>query len=163
PPPPKPVEPAVEKPVARVPEPLPLPKPAPAPAPKALAERRNIDFAPSAQAIAPQVVNPSGIPKASPSIDAKTLDVKAASTTVAAPTEIHSAPVAVQTVAAVTNVAAANAPRAVDVGSVSAPAVRGPVQDAAQTGVMSGPKAIAAPGSGSVGAGTVVRSGDGSS
>jgi TonB family protein len=37
------------------------------------------------------------------------------------------------------------------------------VQDAAQAGVMSGPKAIAAPGSGSVGAGTVVRSGDGSS
>jgi TonB C terminal len=161
PPPPKPAEPPkiVEKP----PAPVPIPKPpVPAPAPKALAERRSVNFEPSAQAIAPQVVNPSVIQKASPSVDAKALDVKALQSAAAAPTEIKATGIAVQTVQAVTNVAAASAPRAVDVGSVSAPAVRGPVNGATQVGAMVGPKAIAAPGN-SVGAGTVVRSGDGSS
>jgi hypothetical protein len=164
PPPPPPPKPVVEKIVEKTPPPLPIPKPpAPAPAPKALAERRSVNFEPSAQAIAPQVVNPSVIQKASPSIDAKSLDVKALQSAAAAPTEIKATGIAVQTVQAVTNVAAANAPRAVDIGSVSAPAVRGPVTGAAPVGAMVGPKAIAAPGSGSVGAGTVVRSGDGSS
>ena len=165
PPPPAPPKPEPEKLVekAPVPAPTPAPKPAPAPAPKALAERRSVNFEPSAQAIAPQVVNPSVIQKASPTVEAKALDVKALQSAPSAPTEIHSAPVAVQTVNAVTNVSAPSPTRAVDVGSVSAPAVRGPVQSAAQAGAMVGPKAIAAPGSGSVGAGSVVRSGDGSS
>lgn len=167
PPPPKPVERVVEKPPAPIPRaepaPVPTPKPAPAPAPKALAERRSVNFEPSAQAIAPQVVNPSVIQKASPSVEAKRLDVASLQTSVSAPTEIKATGIAVQTVNAVTNVAVPNAPRAVDVGSVSAPAVRGPTQAATQVGAMVGPKAIAAPGSGSVGAGTVVRSGDGSS
>ena len=167
PPPPPPPKPAVEKVVERPPAPVPVPipkPPAPAPAPKALAERRSVNFEPSAQAIAPQVVNPSVIQKASPSIDAKSLDVKALQASASVPTEIRTASsLAVQTVAAVTNVAVPNAPRAVDVGSVSAPAVRGPIQSASQVGAMVGPKAIAAPGSGSVGAGSVVRSGDGSS
>lgn len=162
PPPPPKVEKVVEKPPAPVPAPVPKP-PAPAPAPKALAERRSVNFEPSAQAIAPQVVNPSVIQKASPSIDAKSLDVKALQSAVSAPTEIRSASsVAVQTVSAVTNVAVPNAPRAVDIGSVSAPAVRGPIQSASQVGAMVGPKAIASA-SDSVGAGSVVRSGDGSS
>lgn len=165
PPPPKPLEPVQEKVVEKLPAPpvpVPIPKPAPAPAPKALAERRSVNFEPSAQAIAPQVVNPSVIQKASPTIDAKSLDVKALQSTVSAPTEIRTASTAMTTVAAVTNVAVPTAPRAVDVGSAS-PAVRGPVQGALPAGTMVGPKAIAAPGSGSVGAGSVVRSGDGSS
>jgi TonB family protein len=103
------------------------------------------------------------IQRASPSIEASKLDVAALRSAASAPTEIKATGIAVQTVAAVTNVAVPSAPRAMDVGSVSAPAVRGPVQSATQVGAMVGPKAIAAPGSGSVGAGSVVRSGDGSS
>lgn len=163
PPPPPKVEKVVERPPTPAPAPVPAPKPAPAPAPKALAERRSVNFEPSAQAIAPQVVNPSVIQRASPSIEAKTLDVAALQSSVSAPTEIKATGIAVQTVSAVTNVGVPSAPRAVDVGSVSAPAVRGPVQSASQVGAMVGPKAIASPVAGSVGAGTVVRSGDGSS
>jgi TonB family protein len=64
---------------------------------------------------------------------------------------------------AVTNVAVPSAPRAVDVGSASAPAVRGPITGATQVGAMVGPKAIPGATGDRVGAGTVVRSGDGSS
>jgi protein TonB len=166
PPPPPPAPPKVEKVAEKppVPTPAPTPKPpAPAPAPKALAERRSVNFQPSAQAIAPQVVNPSVIQKASPSVQAKALDVAALQSAVAAPTEIKATGIAVQTVNAVTNVAVPNAPRAVDVGSASAPAVRGPITSATQVGAMVGPKAVPGATGDSVGAGSVVRSGDGSS
>jgi hypothetical protein len=138
--------------------------PKPAPAPKALAERRSVNFEPSAQAVAPQIINPSVIQKASPTIEAKSLDVKALES-VAAPREIQTASVAVQTVSAMTNVSApSSAPRQLDLGQAVAPALRGPVQaKGGPAGASVGPKAIAGPSSGSVGTGTVVRSGDGSS
>lgn len=142
PPPPKPV--AVVKPAP----------PAPAPAPKALAERRTANFDPSAQAVKPQVINPSVIAKASP-LDTKSLQSSA-------PREIQTTGINVQAVQAVTNVAAPT-PTQVDMGAAAAPALRGPVQGAGATGPSVGPKAIAAPNSNSVGAGSVVRSGDGSS
>jgi hypothetical protein len=149
------------KPVAKAPEPV-VPKPAPPPpAPKALAERRSVNFEPSAQAVTPQIVNPSVVQKASPTLDAKALDVKALDS-VAAPREIQTASVAVQTVQAVTSVSAPSAPRQIDLGQAVAPALRGPVQANAPAGASVGPKAIAASGD-SVGTGTVVRSGDGSS
>lgn len=143
PPPPKPV--AVVKPAP----------PAPAPAPKALAERRTANFDPSAQAVKPQVINPSVIAKASPAVDAKSLQSSA-------PREIQTSGINVQAVQAVTNVAAPT-PTQVDMGAAAAPALRGPLQGAGAAGPSVGPKAIAAPNSNSVGAGSVVRSGDGSS
>ena len=60
-PPPRPIA-KVEPPPTPKATPAPTPKPPPpAPAPKALAERRSVNFAPSAQTISPQIVNPSVI------------------------------------------------------------------------------------------------------
>lgn len=167
-PPPPPPAPA-PKPAPQIakpaPAPAPVPKPAePAPAPKALAERRNVNFAPSAQAVAPQIVNPSVVQQASPTLDAKALDVKALDS-VAAPREIRTASVAVQTVEAVTNVSApSSAPRNLDLGQAVAPALRGPVTaQGGPAGASVGPKAVAGAKGNSVGTGSVVRSGDGSS
>jgi len=157
PPPPPPVAKVEPPPAPRAaPAPVPVPKPpAPAPAPKALAERRSTNFAPSAQAVTPQVINPSVIAKASPAVDTKSLQSSA-------PREIQASSIAVQAVQAVTNVAAPT-PTQVDIGAAAAPALRGPIQGAGAAGPSVGPKAIAAPNSDSIGAGTVVRSGDGSS
>jgi outer membrane biosynthesis protein TonB len=162
PPPPPPiakVEPPPAPRAATPPPPKPIavkpPPPAPAPAPKALAERRTANFAPSAQAVTPQMINPSVIAKASPAVDAKSLQSSA-------PREIQAAGINVQAVQAVTNVAAPT-PTQVDMGAAAAPALRGPLQGAGATGPSVGPKAIAAPNSDSIGAGSVVRSGDGSS
>jgi protein TonB len=167
-PPPPPPAPA-PKPAPQIakpaPAPVPAPKPAePAPAPKALAERRSVNFAPSAQAVAPQIVNPSVVQQASPTLNAKALDVKALDS-VAAPREIQTASVAVQTVEAVTNVSApSSAPRNLDLGQAVAPALRGPVTaQGGPAGASVGPKAVAGAKGNSVGTGSVVRSGDGSS
>ena len=181
PPPPPPLPPVIEKrppppppapapkPAPQIakpaPAPVPAPKPAePAPAPKALAERRSVNFAPSAQAVAPQIVNPSVVQQASPTLNAKALDVKALDS-VAAPREIQTASVAVQTVEAVTNVSAPSAaPRNLDLGQAVAPALRGPVTgQGGPAGASVGPKAVAGAKGNSVGTGSVVRSGDGSS
>jgi outer membrane biosynthesis protein TonB len=141
---------------APAPKATPMPKPTPAPAPKALAERRSVNFAPSAQTVTPQIVNPSVIAKAAPAVDAKSLQSSA-------PREIQSSAIAVQAVQAVTNVAAP-IPTQVDIGNAGAPALRGPVQAAGVAGPSVGPKAIASPSAGeSVGTGRVVVSGDGSS
>ena len=155
-PPPRPIA-KVEPPPTPKATPAPTPKPPPpAPAPKALAERRSVNFAPSAQTISPQIVNPSVIAKAAPSVDTKSLQSSA-------PREIQSSAVAIQAVQAVTNVAAPT-PTQVDIGKAGAPALRGPVQAAGVAGPSVGPKAIAAPSAGaSVGTGKVVVSGDGSS
>jgi len=158
PPPPPPIA-KVEPPPTPRATPAPLakpPPPAPAPAPKALAERRSVNFAPSAQTISPQIVNPSVIAKAAPSVDTKSMQSSA-------PREIQSSAVAIQAVQAVTNVAAPT-PTQVDIGNAGAPALRGPVQAAGVAGPSVGPKAISAPTAGeSVGTGKVVVSGDGSS
>jgi len=160
PPPPKVAEveppPAPKAAPAPAPRPAPLPKPTPAPAPKALAERRSVNFAPSAQSVTPQIVNPSVIAKAAPAVDAKSLQSSA-------PREIQSSAVAIQAVQAVTNVAAPT-PTQVDIGAAGAPALRGPIQAAGAAGPSVGPRAIASPTAGeSVGTGRVVLSGDGSS
>jgi len=158
PPPPPPIA-KVEPPPTPKATPAPLPKPpppAPTPAPKALAERRSVNFAPSAQTISPQIVNPSVIAKAAPSVDTKSMQSSA-------PREIQSSALAIQAVQAVTNVSAPT-PTRVDIGNAGAPALRGPVQAAGVAGPSVGPKAIAAPTAGeSVGTGKVVVSGDGSS
>jgi hypothetical protein len=143
--------------------PTPVVEDAPAPAPKALAERRTVEFAPAAQAVAPQVVNPTVVAQAAPRIDAKSLDVAALQSSVSAPREIQRSSIAVDAVQAVTNLAAPTAPRQIDVAA-AAPALRGPIQPSAPVGPSVGPRAIAAPSeTGSIGTGSVVRSGAGSS
>lgn len=144
--------------------PTPVAHDEPAPAPKALAERRNVNFAPSAQTVTPEVVNPTVVARAAPRLDAKSLAVQNLQASVTAPREIQRSSVAVEAVQAVTSVAAA-APTQVDVSVAAAPALRGPAQALAPSGASVGPKAIAdSPSAGaSIGTGPTVVSGDGSS
>jgi hypothetical protein len=166
PPPPRP-EPRVERaPVpaptpAPRPEPVPVarPKPVPAPAPKALAERRSVQFAPQAQAIQPQVVNPTVIAKPSAAVQAPKLDMNRVSS-VTAPREISSAPLAVESVQAAPSPVAAT-PSRVDLGAAGAPALRGPVEPNAPVGTSVGPRQVVASGT-TVGTGSATT-GDGSS
>ncbi len=171
PPPPPPARP--EPPVQRAPEPAPVlaprpppvpqakpePAPAPAPAPKALAERRSVNFAPQAQAIQPQVVNPTVIAKPSAAVEARKLDMNTVSS-VTAPREISRSPLAVESVQAAPSPVSATASK-VDLGSAGAPALRGPIERNAPVGVSVGPRQVVASGT-TVGTGTATT-GDGSS
>jgi hypothetical protein len=171
PPPPPPPKPRPEPRVERAPTPAPTPaprpdptpvakpQPAPAPAPKALAERRSVNFAPQAQAIQPQVVNPTVIAKAAPAVEASRLDMNTVSS-VTAPREIASAPLAVESVQAARSPVAAVASK-VDLGATGAPALRGPIDAKAPVGASVGPRQVVASGS-TVGTGTATT-GDGSS
>jgi hypothetical protein len=159
PPPPPKVEAKLEPTPAPAPAPIPKPHAEPAPAPKALAERRSVNFQPSAQAIAPQVVNPTVIARAAPTVAAPTLKLDAGSVT--APRDIsRSAPAPIEAVQAVTSVAAAR-PTQFDVTAAAGPALRGPIQADAPAGPSVGPRPVTTGGD-SVGTGPV-KVGDGSS
>lgn len=132
----------------------------PAPAPKALAERRAVNFAPQAQAVAPQVVNPSVIAQAAPSVAAEKLEMNSVGQVVA-PKEIARSAVSVETVSAVRSVAAAQTAK-IDVGGAAAPALRGPIDARAPVGPSAGPRQIVTIGA-SVGTGSEVTPGGGSS
>ncbi|CAG0998225.1 hypothetical protein MYXO_02832 [Myxococcaceae bacterium] len=164
PPPPAPIARAEPKPAPPAPtpapvreRPTPVPKENPAPAPKALAERRTPTFAPQAQAVAPQVVNPSVIAKAAPAIDAKKLEGVGA---VVAPREVAH-PTSVASVSPLPSVAPAQVSK-IDLGGASAPALRGPVEGAAPVGQSVGPRQVVTSG-GTVGSGTEVANLGGSS
>jgi TonB family protein len=136
-------------------KPAPVPKENPAPAPKALAERRTVDFAPQAQAVAPQVINPSVVAKAAPAIDAKKLE----GVGVVAPREIAH-PTSVASVSPIASIAPAQVSK-IDTGSAS-PALRGPVEVAAPVGQSVGPRQVVTSGA-TVGTGTQVTNLGGSS
>lgn len=131
----------------------------PAPAPKALAERRSARFAPSAQAIAPQVINPRVVARATPQIAAERLELDAVGS-LTAPRQIERAAVEVETVRAVTSVAGVE-PRRLDLADAAAPALRGPLEAQAPAGPSVGPRQVVAEGS-TVGTGAV-NLGEGSS
>jgi len=131
---------------------IPIVTPDPAPAPRALAERRSVNFGPAAQAIAPQVVNPSVVAQAAPSVAAERLQIDAVHS-VAAPREIKRSNVAVETVETVTSVAGVESTR-VEVADAAAPALRGPVEIDAPVGPSVGPRAVAAEGN-TIGTGPV--------
>lgn len=137
--------------------PAPVPKENPAPAPKALAERRTPTFAPQAQALPPQVVNPSVVAKAAPAIDAKKLE---AAGVVVAPREIAH-PTSVASVSTVPSIAPAQVSK-IDLGASSAPALRGPIEAAAPVGQSAGPRQVVTSGS-TVGTGSEVTNLGGSS
>jgi TonB family protein len=152
PPPPPPVEEKVEA--------KPEPKPEPAPAPKALAERRSLDFAPQAQAVAPQIVNPTVIQKAAPSLAAQKIQMNEVAAVVA-PKDIAHATVVAERATAIDSVATAQVAK-VDLGAAAAPALRGQTNAALPTGASAGPRQVVAEGS-TVGTGTAVTLGNGSS
>lgn len=137
--------------------PAPVPKENPAPAPKALAERRTPTFSPQAQAVAPQVVNPSVIAKAAPAIDAKQLEGVGAAV---APREI-ARPTSVASVSPLPSIAPAQASK-IDLGGAAAPALRGPIEATAPVGQSAGPRQVVTSG-GTVGTGTQVANLEGSS
>ena len=154
------------KPIAKreepAPEPVPTPEPAlePAPAPKALAERRSMDFAPQAQAVAPQIVNPTVVAQASPQLNAQKLEMNQVAAVVA-PKNISQATVVAERVTAVNSVAVAQTAK-VDLGTSAAPALRGPANAALPAGPSVGPRQIVAAGD-TIGTGTAVDMGSGSS
>ncbi len=142
------------------PEPAPRPEPRPAPAPKALAERRTIRFAPQAQAVRPQVVNPTVVARAAPEVEARALEMNRVAR-VEGPREIRRAPRLAPSVRPVQPVAAATAER-IAVGTTGGPVLRGPVELDAPTAPSVGPRAIAVEGA-TVGTGTAVAVPGGSS
>jgi hypothetical protein len=122
PPPPPPEEPKVEA--------KKEPEPEPAPAPKALAERKSLDFKPQAQALAPQVINPTVIQQAAPAVNAEALKLN----TVAplnAPKDISHAVVVAERVNVSASLAAAQTAK-VDLGASAAPALKGPADGLSQ-------------------------------
>ena len=151
PPPPPPVEQVEAK---------PEPKPEPAPAPKALAERRSLDFAPQAQAVAPQIVNPTVIQKAAPSIAAQKIQMNEVAAVVA-PKDIAHATVVAERATAIASVATAQVAK-VDLGAAEAPALRGQTNAALPTGASAGPRQVVAQGD-TVGTASAVNLGSGSS
>jgi hypothetical protein len=148
------------KPVAKREEPTPEPVAEPAPAPKALAERRSMDFAPRAQAIAPQIVNPTVVAQASPQLNAQKFEMNQVAAVVV-PQNISQATVVAERVTAVNSVAMAQTAK-VDLGTAAAPALRGPANAALPAGPSVGPRQIVAAGN-SIGTGTTVDMGSGSS
>lgn len=132
----------------------------PAPAPKALAERRSATFAPQAQAMAPQIVNPTVVARAAPAVAAERLEMNQVAAVVA-PKQITQASVTVERTAAIQSVVAAQASK-VDLGSAAAPALRGPTDGAQPVGPSVGPRQVVATGN-TIGTGSAVTLGDGSS
>jgi hypothetical protein len=120
----------------------PPPPEEPAAAPKALAQRRNLPFAPAVQAVAPQIVNPRIIAEASPAVAAEALQMDAVATS-RAPTDIQHQSLAVERVSAV-NTAVRARVAAVDVASAAGPVVRGPTRIAAPVGPSVGPRRVEA-------------------
>ena len=154
-PPPPPPPPPVEEVKAE-----PKPEPEPAPAPKALAERKSLDFKPQAQAIAPQVINPTVIQQAAPSVNAQALKLNTVAPVIA-PKDIAHATVVAERVNVSDSLAAAQTAK-VDMGASAAPALKGPADAALPVGPSSGPRQIVARGD-TTGTGTAVNMASGSS
>ncbi len=140
-------------------EPLDRPDEESAPAPKALAERRAAQFAPQAQALTPQVINPTVVARVAPAVTAERVEMDAVATT-AAPREIAASKVVVERASAVQSIASAVASK-VDT-STAAPALRGPTDATLPAGPSVGPRPIVQQGD-TVGTGTAVSLGDTSS
>src|SRR5262245_6576582 len=132
-----------EEPPKAQPKPEPEPELEPAPAPKALAERRSMDFAPQAQAVAPQIVNPTVVAQMAPQLQAQKIEMNQVAQVVA-PKEISAANVVAERVTAVNSVAVAQTAK-VDLGA-SAPALRGPTDAASAAGPSVGPRQVTAVG-----------------
>ena len=154
-PPPPPPPPKEPEPEAKKPD-----EPAPAPAPKALAERKSLDFKPQAQAVAPQIINPTVIQQAAPSIAAQKIQMNEVAAVVAPKDNAHATVVA-ERATAIDSVATAQVAK-VDLGAAAAPALRGQTNAPQPTGASAGPKQVVAQGN-TTGTGSAVTLGNGSS
>ena len=120
--------------------PPPPPPDEPVAAPRALAQRRNLPYAPAVQAVQPQIVNPRVIAEASPAVHAEALQMDAVGSS-RAPTNIQHQSLAVERVSAV-NTAARARVAAVDVAAAVGPVVRGPTRIDAPVGPSVGPRRV---------------------
>jgi TonB family protein len=117
------------------------PERAPAPARRVLAERRSLDFAPSVQAVQPQIVNPRVIATATPAIRAEKLQIDGLKAT-AAPTQVKRSAIDVDRVSTVSAVTGFQASK-VEINPNAGPAVRGPVRAVGPVGPSVGPRKVA--------------------
>lgn len=122
-------------------EPPPEPE-EPAPAPKALAERRNLPFAPAVQTVQPQIVNPRVLAAAAPRLPAEALEMESLDSS-ATPTDVASDAPVVERVSAVSSTARARV-GPVDLSKVSSRVVRGPTRVDARVGPSVGPRRVEA-------------------
>ena len=145
------------------PAPPPPPPEEPTAAPKALAQRRNLPFAPAVQAVQPQIVNPRIIAEATPEIAAEALQMDAVGSS-SGPTEIRQQTLVVERVSPVGAAVRARA-SAVDVTAAAGPVVRGPTRVEGPVGPSVGPRRVeaAAPGNTMGTAPLQIGSGNGSS
>ncbi len=133
----------------------------PAPAPRVLAETIG-RYDPAPMAVPPQIVSPAVIQRAAPVINAERLQIETVNP-VLAPREVQRASRQVETARAYQSVAQATvSPLTFD---ASAPAIRGPVEIQAPSGIQAGPRQVAR-GSGvgiadpsALGSGSAVREG----
>jgi TonB family protein len=141
----------------------PPPPEEPAAAPKALAQHRNLPFAPAVQAVTPQIVNPRIIAEAKPAVAAEALQMDALSAS-AAPTEIQARTLVVERVSVVNSAVRAVA-SPVDVNSAIGPVLRGPTRVEGVVGPSVGPRRVEAAAAGTtMGTGPLqIGSGNGSS
>jgi hypothetical protein len=111
----------------------------PAPAPRVLAESFG-RYDPAPMALPPQIVSPAVIQRAAPVINAEQLEIDTLSP-VQAPREVQRASRQVEMARAYQSVAQATvSPLAID---ASAPAIRGPVEHHAPSGIQAGPRQVA--------------------
>ena len=76
--------------------------------PRALAERRQLPYAPSLQTVAPQIINERVVADAAPRVSAQQLDMNSVNAS-AAPTQINRASTVVERVSRVNSIASARA------------------------------------------------------
>jgi hypothetical protein len=133
----------------------------PAPAPRVLAESFG-RYDPAPMALPPQVVSPAVIQRAAPVINAEQLQIDTVSP-VQAPREVQRASRQVETARTYQSVAqATTSPLTID---ASAPAIRGPVELHAPSGIQAGPRQVARAGGvgiadpSALGSGSSVREG----
>ncbi len=115
----------------------------PAPAPKVIAEAAKRLYDPSRMAVAPQIVSPAVVQKASPVVAASKLDMESLNP-IKAPIEVKGAAQVVQR--AKTYQSNFQVPtQAVEIDA-GAPAIRGPIEVQAPSGIQAGPRQIASVG-----------------
>ncbi len=125
----------------------------PAPARKALAERRNLDFAPAMQTVQPQIVNERVIANAAPAIEAEMLQMDSLNAS-AAPTQVKRAAIDVDRVSAISSVGGYQASK-VEINQAQGPAVRGPIGAVGPVGPSVGPRKVAGTDGNSFGTGSL--------
>lgn len=130
----------------------------PAPAPRVIAEARTV-YDPSRMAVKPQVVSPAVVQKAAPVVAARKLDMESLNP-VQAPIEVKGAARVVERAQTFqSNFQVTADPVRID---ASAPAIKGPIEIQAPSGIQAGPRRIASVG-GTVGIADPKALGSGSS